>query len=102
MPEGYYGTLVSGLPNLFTVLGPNTGTGHMSVIHFMESQMNLIEGIIKGVKKTGADSFNVRPEAQHSFNERVQALFANTVWASGNCRSWYQGKDGRILALWPG
>jgi cation diffusion facilitator CzcD-associated flavoprotein CzcO len=36
VPEAYYGTAVAGFPNLFTLLGPNTGTASVltsSMLH---------------------------------------------------------------------
>jgi cation diffusion facilitator CzcD-associated flavoprotein CzcO len=38
-PEAYYGLAVSGFPNLFTLLGLNTGLGHHSVVFMAECQV---------------------------------------------------------------
>lgn len=99
--EGYYGTLVHGFPNLFTIMGPNTGTGHMSVISFIECQLTLITKLMRGARETGAASVEVTAEAQEKFNKDIQEQFKGTVWTSGNCTSWYQDSTGRVLALWP-
>ncbi len=45
--EAYYGTTVSGYPGLFYILGPNTGLGHSSVLHMVESQINYLLAYIK-------------------------------------------------------
>lgn len=37
----YKGTVVSGFPNFFILMGPNTGLGDNSVVHIMESQAQL-------------------------------------------------------------
>ena len=37
-PEGLLGTTVAGFPNLFTMIGPNTGLGHSSMVYMVESQ----------------------------------------------------------------
>ena len=37
--EAYKGTSISGFPNLFVLLGPNTGLGHSSMIYMIESQV---------------------------------------------------------------
>src|SRR5260370_1317996 len=41
-PRAYLGTTVSGFPNLFLLIGPNTGLGHNSMIFMIESQINYI------------------------------------------------------------
>ncbi|CUA72835.1 4-hydroxyacetophenone monooxygenase [Rhizoctonia solani] len=38
-PTGYMGTTIPGFPNWFTILGPNTATGHSSVIFAEELQV---------------------------------------------------------------
>lgn len=36
--RAYLGTSIAGFPNLFLVIGPNTGLGHDSMIFMMEAQ----------------------------------------------------------------
>lgn len=38
-PTAYLGTTAPGFPNMFTLMGPNTVTGHASVIFSEESQV---------------------------------------------------------------
>ncbi|KAL3462337.1 hypothetical protein BJX64DRAFT_288460 [Aspergillus heterothallicus] len=40
VPHAYYGTCVSSFPNFFILNGPNTATGHTSVIFTVECQIN--------------------------------------------------------------
>jgi cation diffusion facilitator CzcD-associated flavoprotein CzcO len=37
--RSYLGTSVTGFPNLFLLLGPNTGLGHTSVVLMIEAQL---------------------------------------------------------------
>lgn len=37
--EAYYGTLLSGLPNVAVLMGPNTALGHSSMIFIIETQV---------------------------------------------------------------
>ena len=41
-PQAYRGGAVPGFPNLFWMIGPNTGLGHNSMIYMIESQLNYI------------------------------------------------------------
>lgn len=99
--EAYKGTVVSGFPNLTFLLGPNTGLGHNSMIHIMESQMNYILKYLELLEKKGEKDFiDLKPEAQKNYNEMLDEQFKTTVWASG-CKSWYLNDAGRNTTLYP-
>ena len=38
-PRAHLGSTVPGFPNLFMLLGPNTGLGHSSMVYMIESQV---------------------------------------------------------------
>lgn len=98
--EAYLGSTVSGYPNLAFILGPNTGLGHNSVLHMMESQMNYIMQYIEYLEKSGEGSFlELKREVQQAYNERLQEQFKGTVWASG-CQSWYMNRNGKNTTLY--
>ena len=40
--QAHRGTMISGFPNLFFLLGPNTGLGHNSVVFMIECQIRLV------------------------------------------------------------
>lgn len=99
--EAYRGTTISGYPNLAFVLGPNTGLGHNSVLHMMESQMNYIMQYIAHIVQCGNNGFlDLRPDVQKTYNEHLQAQFKGTVWDSG-CKSWYLNSKGKNTTLYP-
>lgn len=100
--EAYLGTSVSGFPNMFFVMGPNTGLGHNSMILMIESQVNYIMGAIKMMKHKKAKSIEVKSGVQEEFNNKIQKKLSKTVWQSGGCSSWYQTKSGKNVTLWPG
>lgn len=99
--EAYWGTTVSGFPNLYLLMGPNTGLGHNSMIYMIEAQIEHAFRCIDRVLSRGLLGLDVRPDAQAAYNEAIQRRLARTVWASG-CRSWYQNKAGKNVTLWPG
>ncbi len=100
--EAYKGTAVAGFPNLFFLIGPNTGLGHNSMVLMIESQIAYIFDCLRLMRDEGIATVEVRPEAQRRFNERIQRRMPETVWASGGCASWYMDSEGRIPTLWPG
>ena len=99
--EAYYGTTVTGFPNFYQLVGPNTGLGHNSIIFMIEAQVHYVLQCIKRLQEKGADYLDVKPQVQREFNEKLQTKFAGTVWSSG-CSSWYQQADGKNILLWPG
>ena len=42
----YKGTTVPGFPNLFMIVGPNTGLGHSSMVFMIESQVAYIRDAV--------------------------------------------------------
>jgi cation diffusion facilitator CzcD-associated flavoprotein CzcO len=100
-PEAYFGITVSGFPNLYLLMGPNTGLGHNSMIFMIEAQARYALQCIQALRDRGLASMDVRPDVQTSFNADLQEKLSRTVWASG-CRSWYQTQGGRNSTIWPG
>jgi cation diffusion facilitator CzcD-associated flavoprotein CzcO len=101
-PQAYLGTTVSGFPNLFLLVGPNTGLGHNSIVFMIESQLNYLMDCIAHLDRTGAAAFDVREDAQERFNADVQRKLHGSVWTSGGCVSWYLDEHGRNSTIWPG
>jgi cation diffusion facilitator CzcD-associated flavoprotein CzcO len=100
-PEAHRGTTVAGFPNLFLLLGPNTGLGHTSVIHMLESQLQIVIAGLRHLRDKKLQVFDAKPEAQARFTERLQNKMRGTVWTSGGCASWYLDEHGRNSTLWP-
>ncbi|MEU7941974.1 flavin-containing monooxygenase [Microbispora bryophytorum] len=100
--EAYYGITVAGFPNLFFLLGPNTGLGHTSVVFMIESQVRYVMDCLRLLSKTRAKALDVRPSAQRAFNDHLQRRLDRLVWSAGGCTSWYLDEHGRNRTLWPG
>jgi cation diffusion facilitator CzcD-associated flavoprotein CzcO len=99
--EAYRGTTVAGFPNMFFLLGPNTGLGSNSVVAVSEAQADYTIDALRQMRDRGIATVEPRPEAQAAFNAEVQAAFDGTVWAEGECASWYRDASGRNTTLWP-
>jgi cation diffusion facilitator CzcD-associated flavoprotein CzcO len=99
--QAYKGTTVAGFPNMFLLLGPNTALAHTSMIFMIESQLNYVVDGIGAMKAQGLKTFEVRREAQDTYNERLQRKLAPSVWNTGGCLSWYLDAHGNNTTLWP-
>jgi cyclohexanone monooxygenase len=100
--QAYKGTTVNGFPNLFFVVGPNTGLGHSSMVFMIESQVAYILGALEHLDRRGLTALEPSAQAQRTYVERIQAKMAGTVWSAGGCASWYLDAHGRNVTLWPG
>ncbi|KAL7917573.1 FAD/NAD(P)-binding domain-containing protein [Trichoderma austrokoningii] len=79
-PGAYNTTSISGFPNLFLILGPNSATGHTSTIMAVENSINFALRLIKP-----------------RYIDQIQAHLQQTVWLSGGCSNWYnRAQDGSI------
>jgi cation diffusion facilitator CzcD-associated flavoprotein CzcO len=99
--HAHRGTTTAGFPNLFVLVGPNTGLGHTSQVVMIESQIAYVVDALRQAGARGAATVEVRPEAEAAWNAQVQEDMAGTVWTSGNCASWYLDASGRNTTLWP-
>lgn len=99
--ESYLGINVTGFPNFFQLVGPNTALGHNSVIFMIECQVHYVIESLKLLKKKNARYMNLREDALKSYNIEISEGLKNTVWDSG-CNSWYTQEDGKNVTLWPG
>ncbi|KZM73993.1 DUF4873 domain-containing protein [Nocardia terpenica] len=100
--EAFLGVAVHGFPNLFMVVGPNSGGGHQSIVFMIEAQARYIRQCVQLMRRTSGTRMEVRRATQHEFNRRIQAKLARTVWNSGGCSSWYLDERGVNRAAWPG
>ncbi|MCA9679593.1 MAG: NAD(P)/FAD-dependent oxidoreductase [Kofleriaceae bacterium] len=100
--EAFLGTTVSGFPNMFTIVGPNTGLGHSSMVFMIESQVAYVMDALAQLRARRWKYVDVRPEAQDVFNQRLQTRLDRTVWNTGGCASWYRAANGKNVTLWPG
>ena len=99
--HAYRGTTVPGFPNMYLLMGPNTGLGHNSMVYMIESQIHFALQHVEEVERTGAKAIEVTEAAERAFNLGLQQKLAGTVWATG-CTSWYLDDQGHNAVLWPG
>jgi cation diffusion facilitator CzcD-associated flavoprotein CzcO len=100
-PRAHLGTTVAGFPNLFLLLGPNTGLGHSSVVYMEEAQIAHLVGALGYMKRHGVDALEPRPDVQERFVAGVERRTRGTVWIDGGCDSWYLDRTGRNANIWP-
>ena len=99
--RAYKGTTVAGYPNLFFLVGPNTGLGHTSIVFMIESQIAYVLDALRTMRRRGAGTLEVRDDAQAAYNAELDRMTKGTVWVTGGCTSYYIDRNGHNSALWP-
>jgi cation diffusion facilitator CzcD-associated flavoprotein CzcO len=99
--EAFYGTLVSGFPNMFMIFGPNTRLGHGSIVDMIESQVTMIGNCIEHVEKNNLASIEVKADVQRVFNEEIQSYMQKLVWTTDKGTTWYRTEEGKVTTTWP-
>jgi cation diffusion facilitator CzcD-associated flavoprotein CzcO len=97
----YKGMTVSGFPNWFILMGPNTGPGHTSVLVYTEAQIAHALGAIQKLRREGHKWVDIRQSVQDHYNAGIQGRMKYMVWSTG-CHSWYLSNDGSNHSLYPG
>ena len=112
-PSAYFGTCVPSFPNFFILMGPNTVTGHLSVIYTVECQINFILRLIAPILQPSSFSafpfssgrsssaIAVTTRAARGDSAWLQSRLGKLVWASG-CTSWaLHPTTGRNIMMYP-
>ncbi len=97
----YKGTTVHGFPNLFQLVGANTGLGHSSMVFMIESQLAYVMDAIRVMRVNHYGAVEPRRDVQDAWNHDLQRRMRRTVWSTGGCSSWYLDAHGRNTTLWP-
>lgn len=90
----YRTILVKDVPNLFVIGGPNSGTGHSSVIMALENAIDYYAKVAKPVIKGEKKSVVVKPEAYDNWRVTIQNELKKSVFGTkfGGCVSWYSNE----------
>lgn len=106
------GTCLSAFPNFFMLMGPNTLSGHLSVIYTSECQINYVLRVIAPIMsylrpsilstlRTSNDIVQIKPEAEAYDLALTQVKAKRLVWATG-CASWFiEPRTGRNSIMYP-
>ncbi|CRL22751.1 Flavin-containing monooxygenase-like [Penicillium camemberti] len=88
--EAYKSIAMSGFPNFFYVLGPNSGKGHTSAIYCIENYVNLVMKVIAPVLQDRASFVEVKPDSEKEYNENLHEKIATTIFNSScSSKNWF-------------
>ncbi|KAI1116575.1 putative monooxygenase [Nemania sp. NC0429] len=112
-PSAYFATCLSGFPNFFIMMGPNSASGHGSVSYTSECQINFTLRVIKPILNAlraqrsilpvigqKADIVRLKPDAEQADIDTVQDKLKGLIFSSG-CTSWALDQTGRNVTMYP-
>ncbi|WP_020659218.1 flavin-containing monooxygenase [Amycolatopsis benzoatilytica] len=97
----YLGTTMAGFPNLFLILGPNSGV-YTSAVITIEDQVRYLVDALKELDRRELAALEVTPEAEREFAEWADHGLRRSVFLTGGCTSYYLSSAGRNFAHYPG
>lgn len=100
--RAYLGITVPSFPNLFMLMGPNTGVVvNGSSLYMAECAAEYIVECIGGLLKTGTSAMCPRAEALAAFCDLVDAGNRRRTWGAAKIHTWYRNRFGRATQVWP-
>jgi cation diffusion facilitator CzcD-associated flavoprotein CzcO len=98
--HAYKGVMTAGFPNLFMLYGPNTNGD--SLITTIEFEAEYAARQIQRLAEEDLGWIDVRPGAEATYNDRLQADIARVEPWNAGCSDYYRSATGRIVTQWPG
>ncbi|MBV5243537.1 NAD(P)/FAD-dependent oxidoreductase [Mycolicibacterium sp. PAM1] len=97
--QAYQGVSIPSFPNFLSLAGPYASSG-LSFFNTVEYQMRHMDRLFGELKRRNATTFEVTPEANAKFRDRMSKLLGKTVFGLGDCagsRSYYFSPSGETL-----
>ena len=101
-PTAYLGINVPDFPNLFLMLGPNTGPAHGgSVIFTSECQSRFISAALVKMIEGEIAAIDVKRSAHDDYIARVDAEHEQLIWTHPGMSTYYRNTHGRVFSAMP-
>jgi 4-hydroxyacetophenone monooxygenase len=101
-PTAYLGLTVPDFPNLFCMLGPNSGPAHGgSVIFQSECQSRYISACLVEMIERGVAAIDVRQDVLDDYVRKVDVEHEAMIWTHPGMTTYYRNKSGRVFSAMP-
>ncbi len=101
-PEAFKGFAVTGFPNFFFALGPNSLCASASFFESAEVNLGCVVRILKEKQRAGARAIDVKAEALRGYNDWIRDVREGFSWGVDSCNSYYRTPGGHTPFLFPG
>lgn len=99
-PSSYLSLSTNEFPNMFMLLGPNSGLGTGNLLITIEAVVDYIVLCVRKLQNENIKTMQPSSQSVSSFGRYCEEYFRGTVYGA-ECSSWYKS-GGRVTALWPG
>lgn len=100
--KAYLGAFVPGFPNLFMIMGPNTGVVvNGSSLYMSECLAEYALECLQQMFLAGKDAMTATEAALEEFVEYVDRGNERRTWGVTKVTTWYQNALGRASQVWP-
>ncbi|EED23726.1 flavin-binding monooxygenase, putative [Talaromyces stipitatus ATCC 10500] len=100
-PQAYLGIAMDKFPNFFMLFGPNTTTGHTSVILGSENAISYTMRLVTPILKGTVSTWEIKEKAELEWANKVQDELKKTPFNNGSCTSWYTNDRGWNSTSYP-
>ena len=101
-PTAYLGLTVPDFPNMFVMLGPNSGPAHGgSVIFQSECQSRYISAALVEMIEHGIAAIDVHHDVHDRYIAAVDAEHEQLIWSHPGMTTYYRNKQGRVFSAMP-
>ncbi len=101
-PTAFLGLTVPNFPNLFCMLGPNSGPAHGgSVIFQSECQSRYIAACVVDMIEHGIAAIDVRRDVLDEYVRKVDAEHETMIWTHPGMTTYYRNGSGRVFSAMP-
>ncbi|HLG85404.1 MAG TPA: NAD(P)-binding domain-containing protein [Bradyrhizobium sp.] len=101
-PTAYLGLTVPDFPNLFCMLGPNSGPAHGgSVIFQSECQSRYISACLVEMMERGIAAIDVRQDVHDDYVRKVDVEHEAMIWTHPGMSTYYRNRSGRVFSAMP-
>lgn len=101
-PTAYLGLTVPDFPNLFLMLGPNTGPAHGgSVIFQAECQSRYITACLVEMIERDIAAIDVKAEVKDAYIREVDTEHEQMIWTHPGMSTYYRNSSGRVFSAMP-
>jgi 4-hydroxyacetophenone monooxygenase len=101
-PTAYLGLTVPDFPNLFCMLGPNSGPAHGGSVTFQsECQSRYISACLVEMIECGIAAMDVRQDVHDDYVRKVDVEHEAMIWTHPGMTTYYRNKSGRVFSAMP-
>jgi cation diffusion facilitator CzcD-associated flavoprotein CzcO len=97
----YMGMAMDSFPNFFAIFGPNTVTGHSSVIMASENMVEMSLKFIRPILNGDVAEVEIKKQAELGWAADTQKACKKMVVHHGGCQNWYHDDEDWNSTLYP-